>query len=65
MQDVRYLRSRAAMCLDLARHISNDAEARHLRVMADAYRMSADRAEAGRSDPIQPGEGINKFQEKH
>ena len=43
MQSVRYLRSQAELCLELAQQISNRHEAEHLRIAAaDYFRRAVD-----------------------
>ena len=45
MQDARYLRSQAEMCLKMAAQVSAQTEADHLRLMAAEFLARADEIE--------------------
>jgi hypothetical protein len=58
MQDARYLRSQAEMCLKMAAQASVQSEADHLRLMAAEFLARADELE-NQSGVLQAG-GVNQ-----
>jgi hypothetical protein len=51
MQDARYLRAQAALCLEMARQMTDPKHAERMRANADQYQERAASLEAGHETP--------------